>query len=127
MKCIDSEGNRVGLGHTPGPWEYQSEAATVGTETENVCLLTKTLYGEIYHADGDLIAAAPWHALLLKAVLKGWTIYEWEGGVGHEKGDFLLQLHRPIIQYWLRPDNSGLPACPDAETYERIRKAVEGD
>lgn len=93
-----------------------------GFDTTTVGFVTNNIMANV-----AIFQTAPWYALLLKAVLKEWTIYEWEGGVGHTRGDFLLQLHRPIIQYWLKPDANGLPACPDAETYERIRKAVEGE
>lgn len=132
-------------GHTPGPWKSsplgvitggQFSATSIATvPTEAWCLSIfsavqdqkpqelidwlNTVLDES-KANAALIAAAPWHALLLRAVLKGWTLDPagllWKGAT-----------LGCLVEFDLSVDANGLPACPDADTYERIRKQVEGE
>lgn len=74
--------------------------------------------------NNEVVSAAlvneQWLGLLLRAVLNGWRIASCGRVVrfDHKQTDFSFEVERDIT--------NGLPACPDAETYERIRKAVDG-
>lgn len=131
-------------GHTPGPWKFHRHELPTPyfgdiegryptplgqmQQIRTIALITPNAGEDESDANAALIAAAPWHALLLRAVLKGWTI---EDDFDENGSPIKMLCNFDMIGPdvgWDIPnlDASGLPACPDAETYERIRKAVDG-
>lgn len=120
--------------HTPGPWEVVGATKIVrfGEGGGAVAIIAEPESndtGDIHQigigskrwdeamVNASMIAAAPWHALLLRAALSNWII----GMNAIYRGQQRIKWGAGI-----EVDPGQIPPCPDVKTFERIRKAVDG-